>query len=147
MAEGLYHHKMIIKAERFDGSAEMARRWGMVQSPSADDGWVFNYEQLIPVAAGRWLINDDGNVFTETDAYFKKAYSALPVIPAIVAEWFDHSRRRGMNFYDAISAPRHPKELDAWLMAPTDQGADETLSQFMRAWLDGYIVAEKPAEP
>lgn len=67
-----------VMAERFDGSTEMANRWGMCHQLGESDQsrWYWNREEFEPVPFGKWLVEEFGDRYDVSDDFFKKYFQA-----------------------------------------------------------------------
>lgn len=78
-----FFRKEIVVAEYFDGSAEVCRRWHIVDLGETKLGfpryyWITKKGTLIkaPIESGRWLVQDeDGIVRVFDDHTFREKYS------------------------------------------------------------------------
>lgn len=92
---------------------------------------------------GDWIATGvNGEHWAIADDVFKKTYAKLPVIPKVVADYIESSKR-GRNDLDfifqygnhAMSGERI--DFEKWMVSGDRTERSET---FARAWLDGYEV-------
>lgn len=148
----VYRKTATIRAEQFDGSKEMAKRYGAelysesgygydaVEGEPEGDGYVIDtLEGELLIRTGDWIATGiKGEYWPIADDVFKQTYAELPVIPENVAclikqnkEW-DYNL--GMVFDDAYSGHIWEIGVGEWII--------EHSETFARAWLDGYTVEE-----
>ncbi|UKM63016.1 hypothetical protein [Levilactobacillus phage ENFP1] len=119
-----YHKTATIKAEQFDGSREMAKRYG---------------ELLLRI--GDWIATEEnGEHWPIDNEIFQKTYMELPAIPKGVAEYIE-SAKQDEEVTNVIIAAMGAIEFDQsnivvseWIQ---DNGDD-----FAQAWLTGYTTME-----
>ncbi|MDN7023141.1 DUF1642 domain-containing protein [Lactiplantibacillus plantarum] len=130
----IYHKTATIKAEQFDGSDEMVKRYKLGFFKGMDTGTIYEYtiltmEGRMDLNIGDWIATGvSGEHWTIADDVFKKTYAELPVIPRV---WADTIKRFKANHY----------RLDE-IFAEWDWNYDEQ-ELIARAWLDGYAVEEE----
>lgn len=144
----IYRKTATIKAEQFDGSNEMAKRYGAelysnsgygydaVEGEPDGDGYVLiTPEGELLVRTGDWIATGvNGEHWTIADDVFKKTYAELPVIPKDVAEYIDYMKSSYRDIWDAIHYPFRSNKVDKYM--------EDNSETFARAWLDGYVVEE-----
>ena len=151
----IYRKTATIKAEQFDGSDEMARRYGAelysesgygydeVEGEPDGDGYVLiTPEGESLVSTGNWIATDvNGKHWLIADEVFKKTYAELPVIPKAVADWIDKCKHDGASISFAMYEDNFPKKVaDYFRIYYTRDQWIELQDNFARAWLDGYTV-------
>ena len=156
----IYRKTTIVNAEEFDGSNEMAKRYGAelysesgygydaVEGEPDGDGYVLiTPEGESLVRTGDWISTGvNGEHLTITDDVFKKSYAELPVIPKNVANYLTDCKRANTTIGTSLSGNimlfSHARSHDmihdilSWLCPSDNQDL------FARAWLDGYVVEE-----
>lgn len=144
----VYRKTVTIKAEQFDGSDEMAKRYGAelysdsgygydaVEGEPDGDGYVIDtLEGELLIRVGDWLATGiNGEHWPIADDVFKKTYAELPVIPKGVAKYINYMKSSGLDIWDAMH----------YLLRSNDIGnyMEDNSEVFARAWLDGYVVEE-----
>ena len=146
-----YHKTAAINAEQFDGSDEMAKRYGAelysesgygydaVEGEPDGDGYVLiTPEGESLVRTGDWISTGvNGEHWSISDDVFKKTYAELPVIPKYVADYINMLK----NNSDVINASIGAIEY-GWGSVKLTTWLDENGDTFARAWLDGYQIEE-----
>ncbi|MCT2883666.1 DUF1642 domain-containing protein [Lentilactobacillus parabuchneri] len=136
-----YRKTATIKAEQFDGSKRMAKRYGaelysesgygyaVVEGEPDGDGYVIDTpEGELLLRTGDWIATGvNGEHWPISDDVFRKTYSELPVIPRV---WADTIEEYKANHY------RLSEIFTEW---DCSYGWQELIA---RAWLDGYQVEE-----
>ena len=157
----IYRKTTIVNAEQFDGSNEMAKRYGAelysesgygydaVEGEPDGDGYVLiTPEGESLVRTGDWISTGvNGEHLTITDDVFKKSYAELPVIPKNVANYLTDCKRAKTTIGTSLSgnivlfghARTHDMIHDilSWLCPSDNQDL------FARAWLDGFQTEEE----
>lgn len=159
----IYRKTTTIKAERFDGSKEMAKRYGAelysnsgygyaaVEGEPDGDGYVLDtLKGELLVRIGDWIIQDGEDINVIADDIFKKDYAELPVIPKAVADWIEECKQKHISIGDMLCSERRPEQMRDWMeLTPGTYQFDYSRYRkyqelVARAWLDGYQVeAEK----
>ncbi|MDE3301574.1 hypothetical protein [Lacticaseibacillus rhamnosus] len=147
-----YYKHGVVTAEQFDGSAEMARKYGAelysesgygyeaVEGEPDGDGYVMaTLEGYLLVRSGNWIATGaNGEHWPIANNIFKKTYTPLPVIPQAVAyaiEWFHQNDETigeiWRNLYEDVADDWHEcpqlREPEEWML--NNQEA------FTAAWL------------
>lgn len=144
----IYRKTATIKAEQFDGSNEMADKYGI----EFDEAYIFSFrldtlEGWIGIRIGDWIATGiNGEHWAIANDIFKKTYAELPVIPKNVANYLEDCKRAKTTIGTSLSgnivlfshARSHNMIHDilSWLCPSDNQNL------FARAWLDGYQVEE-----
>lgn len=112
----VYHKTTTIKAEQFDGSDEMAKRYGAelysesgygydaVEGEPDGDGYVLiTSEGESLVLTGDWITTDVfGRHEIISDNKFRRQHIKLPVISKEVADWIELGKSKGMSLDTAL---------------------------------------------
>ena len=144
----IYRKTATIKAGQFDGSNEMAKRYGAelysnsgygydaVEGEPDGDGYVLiTPEGESLVRTGDWIVTGvNGEHWVIEDDVFKQTYAELPVIPNYVAEYIDYMKSSYRDIWDAIHYPFRSNKVDKYM--------EDNSETFARAWLDGYQTEE-----
>ena len=143
----VYRKTATIKAEQFDGSNEMAERYdmGFQLAPNGKSGAIIKtLEGDLLVHVGDWISTGvKGENWPIADDVFKKTYAELPVIPMAVADWINKCKHDGIAIASAMDEDKFPKKVaDYFRTYYTRDQWIELQDNFVRAWLDGYIVEE-----
>lgn len=150
-----YYKRGLVTAEQFDGSAEMAKKYGAelysesgygydaVEGETDGDGYVLvTLEGELLISAGMWIATGvNGEHWPIADDIFKKTYAPLPVIPQAVSEYIKWGKQHGENLYSMIADyPAHLSyEVEQFVMDWMPDHSDT----FALAWLLGeWEVAE-----
>ena len=147
----IYRKTTTINAEEFDGSNEMAKRYGAelysnsgyeydaVEGEPDGDGYVLiTLEGELLIRTGDWIATGiNGEHWPIANDVFKKTYAELPVIPKYVADYIDMLK----NNSDVINASIGAIEY-GWGSVKLTTWLDENGDTFARAWLDGYQIEE-----
>lgn len=146
----IYRKTATIKAEKFDGSYEMANKYDIevVEGDYADDYSMpeagpapyFRYFMASgynEVYVGDWIATGiNGEYWSIADDVFKKTYAELPVIPKKVARLIKQDKEwnynLGMVFDDAFHGWIWENGIGEWIITHSET--------FACAWLDGYTV-------
>lgn len=127
----IYRKKGTIKAEQFDGSNEMVKKYHI----KFNDEYVFPFRietlrKWAGIAVGTWIATDiNGEHWPIAEDIFKKTYVELPVIPNYVAEYIvmeKHNTDVIQAGIDAIEYSKGSIELTTWI--------EENGDMFARAW-------------
>lgn len=137
----IYRKTTTINAEEFDGSNEMAKRYGAelysesgygydaVEGEPDGDGYVLiTPEGESLVRTGDWIVTGvNGENWVIGNGVFKKTYAKLPVISRV---WADTIEEYKANHY------RLSEIFTEWDLG---YGGQDVIA---RAWLDGYQIEE-----
>ena len=124
----IYRKTATIKAEQFDGSDEMAKKYNVTPPMPLDpDYTIKTLEGDMVLGVDDWIATGvNGEHWPIADDVFKKTYAALPVIPKswsdTIEEYKANHYRLGKIFTDSLILNYDEQEL------------------IVRAWLDGYTV-------
>ena len=136
----MYHKTATIQAEQFDGSRELAKKYGIRMMPRAtESGMIDTLEGTVVAHYGDWIATGvDGEHWPIADDIFKKTYAELPTIPKSVADWIE--KRKHNNPHDLRSTFVFSPYADCskWC----GEWIEFHSEIFARAWLDGYQVEE-----
>lgn len=145
-----YRKTSTIKAEQFDGSAEMIDKYKIISTHLACTAGGFEgayflstLEGELRVNIGDWIATGvNGEHWAIADDVFKQTYAELPVIPVFVDKYIKESHGYGSNVYEAVdcaySLSKNGKNEEAKLGLWIKNNSDT----FSRAWLDGYTVED-----
>lgn len=134
----VYRKTATIKAEQFDGSDKMVKKYNITPPMPLDPDYTINtLEGDMVLGVGDWIATGvNGENWAISDDVFKKTYAELPAIPKNVAylikqdkEW---NYNLGMVFDDAFHGWIWENGIGKWVITHSDT--------FARAWLDGYTV-------
>ena len=147
----VYRKTGTIKAEQFDGSKEVAKRYGA--ELYSDSGYGYDAVEGEPDGDGYVLITPEGELLLRTNDWIvtgangehwpiaedviKKMYAELPVIPKDVAYIIKQARNGGYKLgwvFHAAYSGIWQVSVGNWIRAYAET--------FARAWLDGYVVEE-----
>jgi hypothetical protein len=144
----IYRKTATIKAEQFDGSDEMIKKYDI----AIGSGWVAPYrintlEGWAGVQINSWIATGvNGEHWPITEEVFKKSYAELPVIPKNVANYLvdckhDHttigtSLSGNIVLFGHARTPDMIHDILSWLRPYDNQDL------FARAWLDGFQTEE-----
>ena len=137
----IYRKAATVNAEQFDGSDEMAKRYGAelysesgygydaVEGEPDGDGYVLiTPEGESLVRTGDWIATGiNGEHWAIEDDVFKKTYAELPVIPKVFGDTIEDLKA---NHYELSEF------FNEWKCHYDEQ------ELIARAWLDGYVVEE-----
>ena len=105
MTSHKYYKRGLVTAEQFDGSEEMAERWGLL----ADGPRWYTGDTIMDflVKRGMWIIGMPRKYLSQqiiTDEAFHRLYAPLPVIPQAVGEYIEAKKRKdpGRSIYYLI---------------------------------------------
>lgn len=140
----VYRKAGTIKAEQFDGSKEMAKRYGA--ELYSDSGYGYDAVEGEPDGDGYVLITPEGELLLRTNDWivtgangehwpiaedvFKKTYAELPVIPKLIAEYIADMKSQGDDIWDATHHFIRDDNLAEYM--------EDNSETFARAWLDGF---------
>lgn len=144
----IYCKTTTINAEQFDGSNEMAKRYGAelysesgygydaVEGEPDGDGYVLiTPESESLVRTDDWIATGvNGEHWVISDDVFKRTYKELPVIPHYVAEYIADMKSQGDDIWDATHHFIRDDNLAEYM--------EDNSGTFARAWLDGYQMEE-----
>lgn len=138
----IYRKTATIKAEQFDESQKMIKKYGIEDSAESgynDSDWedeglcIPTKEGYLRINNGDWVATGiDGEHWPIADDVFRKTYDELPVIPKYVDEYIRLMRSLGKSVGDAIKYWLREDEIDNYM--------EYNSEKFVRAWLDGYRV-------
>lgn len=132
----VYRKTPTIKAEQFDGSREMAKKYHVEYDGAyilpfrieTKNGW-------LGMKVSDWILTDtDGKHWPIADDVFKKTYDELPVIPGYVAKYINHRKLSGWDIWDVMHDCLREDRVDEYM--------EDSSDVFARAWIDGYQVEE-----
>lgn len=146
----IYRKTATIKAERFDGSAEMIDKYDIINTQLASTTIGFEGAYFLPILEGELRVNigdwiatgvEDEN-WAIADDVFKQTYAELPVIPEEVSlsieDWKKHhlgiDQIFGMVYQYEITRTQGSPVIN-WIMCGNQDA-------FARDWLDEYVVEE-----
>lgn len=137
-----YRKTVTIKAEQFDGSADMIGKYKIISTHLACTAGGFEGAYFLPtlegelrVNIGDWLATGVKNEhWAISDDVFKKTYAELPVIPDYVAEYIEHTKSIDCDIWDAMHYFLRPDNVDEYM--------EDNPETFARAWLDGYTLGD-----
>ncbi|MBA3077002.1 hypothetical protein [Lactiplantibacillus plantarum] len=126
----VYRKTATIKAEQFDGSDEMVKKYNITPPMPLDPDYTINtLEGDMVLGVGGWIATGvNGEHWPITDDVFKKTYAELPVIPKVYGDTIEEFKA----YHYKLS-----EMFDDW-----DWNYDEQ-ELIARAWLDGYVVEGK----
>ncbi|MFT8412317.1 MAG: hypothetical protein ABF743_10140 [Schleiferilactobacillus perolens] len=80
MTKAVYRKTATIQAEQFDGSAEMAQKYGIKMMPKTlQAGHIKTLEGTLVIHAGDWIATGvNGEHWPIADEVFRKTYEQLP---------------------------------------------------------------------
>lgn len=134
-----------IKAEQFDGSNEMAKKYNVTPPMPLDpDYTIKTLEGDMVLGVDDWIATGiNGEHWAIADDVFKKTYAELPVIPKAVADWIKKCKHDGIAIASAMGEDKLPEKVANYFRTyyTRDQWI-ELQDTFARAWLDGYRVEE-----
>lgn len=135
----IYRKTTTIKAEQFDGSDKMIKKYNITPPMPLDPDYTINtMEGDMVLGVGDWISTGvNGEHWAISDDVFKKTYAELPVIPKYVADYIDMLK----NNSDVINASIGAIEY-GWGSVKLTTWLDENGDTFARAWLDGYQIEE-----
>lgn len=145
----IYRKTDTIKAEQFDGSNEMAKRYGAelysesgygydaVEGEPDGDGYVLiTPEGESLVRTGDWIATGvNGKHWPIEDSVFKQTYAELPLIPDYVADYINDMKSIGRDIWGAMHYLLRSNDINEYM--------EYNFETFARAWLDGYVVEEE----
>lgn len=158
----IYHKTATIKAEQFDGSREMAKRYGAelysesgygyeaVEGEPNGDGYVIDtLEGELLIRIGDWIATGvNGEHWPIDNGIFKKTYAELPVIPNFVADWIEECKNKGISIANSLCSDRRPEKVREWMeYTPGKYKIDlERYHKYQelvaKSWIEGYQVEE-----
>lgn len=137
-----YRKTATIKAEQFDGSDDMIRKYDIDPPVMLADGnfGLSTLEGEMELNVGNWIATGiNGENWPIADDIFRKTYAELPVIPEAVADWIELGKSKRVSLDTALLMTLYENkktdgnELARWIM-------HGNLATVARAWLDGYQV-------
>lgn len=128
-----------IKAERFDGSTAMVKKYQLIRPiPREPHYRLTTPEGITSFDIGDWIATGvEGEHWLIADAVFKQTYAELPVIPREIACLIVQAKRGDYDLGLVLSATYSgiwKASIGDWIVTHTET--------FARAWLDGYTVEE-----
>ncbi|QMU08601.1 DUF1642 domain-containing protein [Levilactobacillus suantsaii] len=152
----IYRKTVTIKAEQFDGSQKMIKKYGIEDSAESgynDSDWedeglcIPTKEGCLRINNGDWVATGiEGEHWPIADDVFRKTYAELPVIPKAVADWIEECKDKSISIGDMLCSERRPEKMRDWMaLTPGTYQFDYARYQkhqelIARAWLDGYQV-------
>ena len=134
----IYRKTTTIKAERFDGSAEMIERYdmGFQLAPNGKGGAIIKtLEGDLLVHIGDWIATGvKGEHWAIADDVFKQTYAELPVIPKMVADYIELTQSK-VTLFDAMDVI-----LSGYGTLPDWVSSNQDI--FARAFINGYQVED-----
>jgi len=153
----IYRKTATIKAERFDGSAEMIDKYDIINTQLASTAMGFEGAYFLPTLEGELRVNigdwiatgvEDEN-WAIADDVFKQTYAELPVIPDYVSDWIQKCKNDGISVGDMLCSERRPEKMRDWMaLTPgtyefNQKRYKEYQELIARAWLDGFQTEEE----
>lgn len=144
----VYRKTATIKAEQFDGSDKMVKKYNITPPMPLDPDYTINtLEGDMVLGVGDWIATGvNGENWAISDDVFKKTYAELPVIPKNVANYLvdckhDHttigtSLSGNIVLFGHARTPDMIHDILSWLRPYDNQDL------FARAWLDGFQTEE-----
>lgn len=134
-----------IRAEQFDGSKEMMKKYRLIDGSDAfrfnshidpEKVYISTIEGNLEVNICDWIATGvKGENWLITDDVFKKTYTKLPVIPKLIAKYIVDMKSQGDDIWDTMHHFIRDDNLAEYM--------EDNSETFARAWLDGYLVEEK----
>ncbi|ATG86396.1 DUF1642 domain-containing protein [Lactobacillus phage LpeD] len=145
----IYHKTATIKAEQFDGSAEMIDKYKIINTRFSSTAIEFEGAYFLPTLEGELRVNIGDWIATgikgehwaiEADV-FKKTYKELPVIPKNVADYLEEYNRSNTTLGDVLCS----EKLRSWISYTPDyrfnyDSYKKRQDLIALAWLIGYQV-------
>lgn len=130
----IYRKTATIRAEQFDGSDKMVKKYNITPPMPLDPDYTINtLEGDTVLGVGDWVATGvNGEHWAIADDVFKKTYAELPVIPKYIAEYIEHIKSIHCDIWDAMHYLLRPDNVDEYM--------EDNPEVFVRAWLDGYTV-------
>lgn len=141
----IYRKTTTIKAEQFDGSDEMIEKYNITPPMPLDPDYTINtLEGDMVLGVGDWIATGvNGEHWVVQDDVFNKTYSELPVIPKAVADWIKKCKHDGIAIASAMDRDKFPEKVADYFRTYYTRDQWITIQDnFVRAWLDGYVVEE-----
>ena len=141
----IYRKTTTIKAEQFDGSDEMIEKYNITPPMPLDPDYTINtLEGDMVLGVGDWIATGvNGEHWAIADDVFNKTYSELPVIPKAVADWIKKCKHDGIAIASAMDKDKFPEKVADYFRTYYTRDQWITIQDnFVRAWLDGYVVEE-----
>ena len=156
-----YRKTKMIKAEQFDGSQKMIKKYGIEDSAESgyndsdynnsdweDEGLCIpTKEGYLRIDNGDWIATGvNGEHWLISDNVFRKTYDELPAIPDYAADWIEECKQENISLSDMLCSERRPEQIRDWMaFTPGTYQFDYARYQkyqelVARAWLDGYQV-------
>lgn len=146
----IYRKTATIKAEQFDESQKMIKKYGIEDSAESgynDSDWedeglcIPTKEGYLRINNGDWVATGiDGEHWPIADDVFRKTYAELPAVPKEVAEYLEMCKQTDVSLYYAIHGIEFNMS-DPW--SPVINWMAQHTEDFARAWLDGYQIGEE----
>ena len=132
----VYRKTATIKAEQFDGSDEMVKKYKLFRPIACDPHYTLARPgTIMSFDVGDWIATGvNGEHWPIADDVFKQTYAELPVISKEVAGYLEIVRQEETLFGVLDEALVGVSDLSLWIA--------ENQDDFARAWLDGYTVEE-----
>ncbi|MCH4172587.1 MAG: DUF1642 domain-containing protein [Lactobacillus sp.] len=150
MANKEYLKTTPIKAEQFDGSSEMLKKYKIEPSKDrylAKIGWylIKARRDKISFKIGDYITTDiEGEHWPIKKEIFERTYEELPAIPKHVAEYIEAAKNgetdldEPVNVWGAMEGAAYFDQSDSTVTNWFSTHGNE----FARAWLDGYRIEE-----
>ncbi|MFH0490486.1 DUF1642 domain-containing protein [Lactiplantibacillus plantarum] len=132
----IYRKTATIRAEQFDGSDKMVKKYNITPPMPLDPDYTINtLEGDMVLGVGDWVATGiKGEHWAIADDVFKKTYADLPVIPDYVAKYINYRKSNHCNILDVMNDYFREDRVDKYI--------ERNSNVFARAWLDGYTVEE-----
>lgn len=151
-----YRKTTTIKAEQFDGSQKMIKKYGIEDSAESgynDSDWedeglcIPTKEGYLRIDNGDWIATGvNGEHWLISDNVFRKTYDELPAIPDYAADWIEECKQENISLGDMLCSERRPEQIRDWMALTLgtyqfDYARYQKCQELVaRAWLDGYRV-------
>lgn len=130
----VYRKTATIKAEQFDGSDEMVKKYNITPPMPLDPDYTINtLEGDMALGVGGWVATGiKGEHWPIASDVFKNTYAELPVIPKVVGEILRsaHGQTNLFSVFETANNGYKISETLEWIYS--------NQNTFARAWLDGH---------
>ena len=141
----IYRKTATIKAEQFDGSSRMVKKYQLIRPIPLEPHYrLTTLEGIMTFDIGDWIATGvNGENWAIADDVFKQTYAELPMVPKAVADWIKKCKHDGIAIASAMDKDKFPEKVADYFRTYYTRDQWITIQDnFVRAWLDGYVVEE-----
>lgn len=134
-----YFKKTPIEAEQFDGSDEMAERYGFEKYLGS---WGLKYTHSLTIEPGEWFVKlTNEHLIVVTEKGFPEEFESLPVLSKEIVALIQVHKDLNHSVSDMIQSVGSNFETKWKFYLDNDWNASSEI--LARAWINGWIEEEE----